>query len=552
MAFSEGNYVQDNGDGTYTVVIGGQAVGTYGDVNEAQNAFNAMSSPGYGNPESPSNGQGNQGITVPTTPFQPQPPQPISETNWSGMVPKQWRSYPTESGIWWTDDAGNFLPNDEYQRQQAGGQQQQPTSPVIGGTTPRTTPRTTPTTSPTGGSYVPTAGGSYTPYTGSSSGAINTVPGLGQLNQNYLDNVLANQQRQFDAQLEFDKQKHERELALEAQKLGLSQQEIDARRREFDATQATQAREFDATLANRKAEFTATQGQQSEQYWASLLGSLSGPRDWIKYQIAQSKIPANAQTANMSLMDIANNTPAFGAVTPDPGNSWETTWANMQQPPTSIQMPGTPGKPVVPGSGSPTTPSPAIGVGNTQQQLDSQQGQYQAMVSNEGKGQLIPGTGTYAPTSASTQYKATGSEPWMQSTSPQAETPAGFLLKPTTGNNSPVFAGQVNNNPGETYEQMLTRIGQYNASLPVTPVTSPAPPAAETPWLTGGGSGGPANLFNQPIQISQAEYTNMSPTMKAQIEGQWSAAGTDPTDNWTKMKAAWNYGSAPTKTKWSS
>jgi hypothetical protein len=491
--------------------------------------------------ENPQPAPAPQSTPVPTTPFN----QPTQQ-------PGGWRSYPTESGIWWTDDAGNFLPNDEYQRQQAGGQQQQPTSPVIGGTTPRTTPRTTPTTSPTGGSYVPTAGGSYTPYTGSSSGAINTVPGLGQLNQNYLDNVLANQQRQFDAQLEFDKQKHERELALEAQKLGLSQQEIDARRREFDATQATQAREFDATLANRKAEFTATQGQQSEQYWASLLGSLSGPRDWIKYQIAQSKIPANAQTANMSLMDIANNTPAFGAVTPDPGNSWETTWANMQQPPTSIQMPGTPGKSPVTGGGTPGIPTP---------------------VSNQG------------------------------------QTPAGFLLKPTTGN-SPVFAGQTNNNPGETYEQMMARIGQYNASLPATPTGganldvheygvapatggepsapwltgqqeqwmaaqtptkaqttapytatsesgtqwtgTPTPETMTTPWLTGGGSGGPANLFNQPIQISQAEYTNMSPTMKAQIEGQWSAAGTDPTDNWTKMKAAWNYGSAPTKTKWSS
>ncbi|MDO8673052.1 MAG: hypothetical protein Q7O66_16715 [Dehalococcoidia bacterium] len=182
-----------------------------------------------------------------------------------------------------------------------------------------------------GGTGTGSSGGS----SGGNSGTYQSVGGSGQveqqlkeLQQEYLRLQLEENKRQYDASQAESKRQFDLQLAQDQQKYGLSEADLAERRRQFDASQAENRRQFDASQGEKIREFDQSQQQGSQQFWANLMSQLSGPKDWLKYQIAQSQIPeGTAQGYGGDLMSVFNRTPAFGAMRADPGNSWEQVWA---------------------------------------------------------------------------------------------------------------------------------------------------------------------------------------------------------------------------------
>lgn len=100
----------------------------------------------------------------------------------------------------------------------------------------------------------------------------------------------------------FDREKYEEDL----RRWGL---DFEERKRLSDIAQANWDKNFD---------------ESQRRYETDLLSSLSGVQDWVKYWIAQSGMPLGEG----GLADVFARTPSFGAVTPDPSNSWEGRFAD--------------------------------------------------------------------------------------------------------------------------------------------------------------------------------------------------------------------------------
>ena len=97
-----------------------------------------------------------------------------------------------------------------------------------------------------------------------------------------------------------------------------------------------------------KRQFDAEQKTKEQQFWGGLLASKSGPRDYWTYNAMQASIPENVKWGDMA--SLANNTAAFGAMTPG-NNSWEQTFYNWMQKQKGGTAPATGGQPPVSGGG---------------------------------------------------------------------------------------------------------------------------------------------------------------------------------------------------------
>ncbi|GEM_PF-6812260 len=375
---------------------------------------------------------------------------------------------------------------------------------------------------------------------GGGGGGFPIVGGMDQTNslnwqqqQEYLRLQLAENKRQFDT----EQAEKKRQFDL-LQASTLDKEKLAENKRQFDASQAEDIRQFDASQAQQADQFKQSQGQQNQQYWAGLLGSLSGPRDWMKYQIAQSQMPESVRGGPMNVMDIANATPAFGAVQGDPSNSWEQTWANFQnaqqgaQQPYQQQQGYNPVEP--PGGAQPGTP----GGDDLYSALLRSREPYQQPRTDE-----MPNTSP---------------APWYGGKQPpgqDATQPGGF--DPRRRGYNPVEP------PGGKYLGATIPLKYREGYNPVEPPGGGRPPGGylpappEEPWLGGGRQQPGKEPYrtpwyggNQPIQISPGEYGRWTPTQRAMQEGEWSKQSLDPSDMWAKMRSAWPKGYAQTKTQW--
>lgn len=296
---------------------------------------------------------------------------------------------------------------------------------------------------------------------------------------------------------------------------------------------------FEDTLAEQQRQYNQGQQQQNQQYWASLLSSQRGPRDYWVSQLTQANMPESVRYGDMAA--LARNTPQGSGMTPS-NNSWEQTYANWLG-----QQRGTPQT-----GQSPTGEPEARYYAQPIRNQTPQTGQSPIGAPAQ-RGYTPPANPTaQAPAALSEQANTDfgvhggGEDYWRR-----------LGLNPRTGR-----AWQ----PGETFYTPEEEEGRRLIASWETTTSAQAPqgaiplnePNPQNRWIAANqGSQYPMpqtdwrGAFTSPNQMSQRNFNRMTPSQREMLAGQYSAYGVNPEDAFEQMRRSWQGGQANSRIRWS-
>lgn len=372
---------------------------------------------------------------------------------------------------------------------------------------------------------------------------------------------------------------------------------FDESKRQWKDTFDRSGTQWDKTFGEDRRRFDTTSsgwmdGQQGrgatldrERMYGDLLSRLSGPQDWVKYQIAQSGMPEGSLG---SLQEVMARTPSFGAVRPT--ESYEQKMAQLYA---NLKQGGQQG-----GGGYNTLPMP--GAVPLDERLLEQNFQAQQTPGRPNTGPLPPQAteGRGAPINEPAWHPNTGNEPVLSpNTGPRPPQTIGgrsytTQVQPNMWQGMQQGAAQRQDPSGRYKPPAITDTDRaYNDAYsqaqranggPSDDMFRSAPPGWQPgqPTLQGRynqgqqevaqrqqGVGAPGRQFigppvrgntterwmgnvTQPTQISAQMFNKMTPSQKQMQTGLWQSQGIDANDAWEKMKRAFPSGQASTRTVW--